>query len=105
MSLTPFLLHIHPLLCVSFRSSLRWSQVSAWAAHWSPKGFKSSGEYVEAEKVERGGGEISNQDEVDGRVAVVKRVGGANPVPIVRKVLACQRAGAVAVVVVDETGR
>lgn len=118
------------------------SKVDAWAAHWSPKGFKSSGEYAAVEEVEGGGGAIQNKEEVrrvfsqrkkcsltparslfnefqthpplparfpsrqvNGRIAVVKRLGGPHPVPIVRKVLACQRAGAVAVVVVDETGR
>lgn len=73
--------------------------VEVWAAHWSPKGFKSSGEFVEVQEGEKG--EVVNRDEVNGRIAVVGRGGG----PLVRKVLAAQRAGAVAVVIVEKTDR
>ncbi|GMH89198.1 hypothetical protein TrVE_jg3140 [Triparma verrucosa] len=73
--------------------------VEAWAAHWSPKGFKSSGEFVEVQEGEKG--EVINKEEVDGRVAVIKRGGN----PLVRKVLACQRAGAVAVIILEESDR
>ncbi|GMI29757.1 hypothetical protein TrRE_jg12050, partial [Triparma retinervis] len=46
-----------------------------------------------------GGGKIENGDEIDHRIAVVKRDG---KIPLARKALAAQAAGAVAVVVVDD---
>ncbi|GMH52160.1 hypothetical protein TL16_g01171 [Triparma laevis f. inornata] len=73
--------------------------VDVWTAHWSPNGFKSSGEFVEVQEGEKG--EVMNVEDVDGRVAVVARGG----TPLVRKVLACQRAGAVAVVIREESDR
>lgn len=73
--------------------------IEVWSAHWSPKVFKVSGELVDVVEVEGERGKIENIGQVDHRIAVVKRDG---KIPLVRKALAAQKAGAVAVVIVDD---
>ena len=80
--------------------------VSAWSSYWSPRGFKASGELADVVFAEPPGSsssaiQVSNREEVEHRIAVVQRGG----VPIVRLALAAQAAGAIAVVVVDSSGR
>jgi len=70
--------------------------LSAWACFWSPRGFKVS---AETSKVTWGdNGEVLNQNDVEYRIAIVGREEGR---PFAHLALAAQRAGALAIIIVD----
>ena len=73
--------------------------VDVWTSFWSPRGFLASGELVGVEEIEGMDGAIANHKDLDHRIAVVKRGGG---VPLVKKAEAAQKAGAIALVILDD---
>ena len=74
--------------------------MSAWTAWYSPRGWKVHGEIVDVQWID---GDVSkarieNKEEVGHRICRVERDGRT---PLVYLVLACQRAGGIGVVIVD----